>query len=792
MATTDLVASAIREEYNSKNPKQISCTLCQQRKVKCDKQEPCANCTKARVHCVYRAPAPPRRRKKRTEADLIARLKQMEDQLRTYGAKIEYADTETADGGFGDQEMEGLEQGSIPQIKGGQFTSPDLSPPMKEKEEETAVEGKPVETGRLVEEGSKSRFLENNTWISLSNEFQNPRDVLQGSSGDEDEKSDRSEEDERDEKDGQNGKDDTPRKRLTSIGNNLLFGSKPRNISLSSLHPSPVHIYFLWQTFLENINPLIKILHTPTMQKTILEATADIQKVGRANEALLFAIYALSVVSLKTEVCERTLGDSKRNLLAKFHYAAEQAFFAASLLRTSDMVVLQAFTLYLLSVRKVCDPHVYWTLNGIALRIGQRIGLHRDGAEMGISPFAVEMRRRLWWEILFCDVQAAEASGVGASILANFSNTKPPLNVNDSDLYPEMKEPPAEHDRPTDMIFMIFRCTVGQFIRNYASPSSGFNGSWHKLTSPEIPLADKDRAIDDLERKMDSMLLKHYDPSIPIHFMTSGMAKAVICKMRLMAHRPQQYSDKGALLTQSEKDLLFDNSIKIIEYSNLSYTSPATVGYTWHVDVHFQWYAFIYMLNELRYRTTGDMADRAWRQVCNAFDNRPEMLTETKKALHVAIGNLALKTWEARQAEYIRQMKGHRRMSPPPFVQTLYTQRVGSSSSSNSQTEADMTQRKADTVTRNNVPDTYMKEDRHFYYPQTTAAPPSETHWSTSNTDAAAAATAMKMGNRNNPQLESIIAHAPVSLPHGFLDPALSPVNWEQWDELLQNFEFVG
>lgn len=67
-----------------------SCVLCQQRKVKCDRQKPCANCIKARAECVPSAPTVPRRRRRKfSEQDLAARLRRYEHLLKKHGVKIE-------------------------------------------------------------------------------------------------------------------------------------------------------------------------------------------------------------------------------------------------------------------------------------------------------------------------------------------------------------------------------------------------------------------------------------------------------------------------------------------------------------------------------------------------------------------------------------------------------------------------------------------------------------------------------------------------------------------------------
>lgn len=67
-----------------------SCVLCQQRKVKCDRQKPCSNCIKARAECVPSAPTVPRRRRRKlSEQDLAARLRRYEHLLKKHGVKVE-------------------------------------------------------------------------------------------------------------------------------------------------------------------------------------------------------------------------------------------------------------------------------------------------------------------------------------------------------------------------------------------------------------------------------------------------------------------------------------------------------------------------------------------------------------------------------------------------------------------------------------------------------------------------------------------------------------------------------
>lgn len=89
-ATTPGVASA----------KVFACIVCTQKKIKCDKQEPCSACKKAGTECVFRTPAPPRRRKRKLpEADLHARLQRYEEALKGLGVDIETIDGDSINPG---------------------------------------------------------------------------------------------------------------------------------------------------------------------------------------------------------------------------------------------------------------------------------------------------------------------------------------------------------------------------------------------------------------------------------------------------------------------------------------------------------------------------------------------------------------------------------------------------------------------------------------------------------------------------------------------------------------------
>jgi len=98
--------------------------------------------------------------------------------------------------------------------------------------------------------------------------------------------------------------------------------------------------------------------------------------------------------------------------------------------------------------------------------MAQRISLHRDGSLLGLSPFDIEIRSRIWWCLLFLDGQTSEFCGAGLSIFPPF-DAKPPLNINETDLSPGTSVLPATYDSPTEMTLSCPKYETEQFFKDW-------------------------------------------------------------------------------------------------------------------------------------------------------------------------------------------------------------------------------------------------------------------------------------------------------------------------------------
>ncbi|KAG9736285.1 hypothetical protein KCU73_g10286, partial [Aureobasidium melanogenum] len=122
-----------------------------------------------------------------------------------------------------------------------------------------------------------------------------------------------------------------------------------------------------------------------------------------------------------------------------------------------------------MAARQHSTPQSLWMVIGVAVRLAHRLGIHREKNLQGMTVFAAEMNRRLWWQLhllnrhyvnLCEDIDSSDP----AHIL--IFDTKRPLNLNEADLHPDMTTMPPEREGVTDMVFCSIRYEIGSFVRN--------------------------------------------------------------------------------------------------------------------------------------------------------------------------------------------------------------------------------------------------------------------------------------------------------------------------------------
>lgn len=129
----------------------------------------------------------------------------------------------------------------------------------------------------------------------------------------------------------------------------LFFGAANDSDPPSNLHPKSSHMIKLWQIYVENVDPVLKVTNTPCLQGQVVDAIGDLESLLPSFEALLFAVYCVALSSLSPENCHAAFGSLKRDLLRQYQSACRHALSRCGVLQTRSRECLTAFFLYLVS-----------------------------------------------------------------------------------------------------------------------------------------------------------------------------------------------------------------------------------------------------------------------------------------------------------------------------------------------------------------------------------------------------------------------------------------------------------
>ncbi|PTB65732.1 hypothetical protein BBK36DRAFT_1120000, partial [Trichoderma citrinoviride] len=116
---------------------------------------------------------------------------------------------------------------------------------------------------------------------------------------------------------------------------------------LKRLHPSAAKVSFIWQTYLDVIDPLVKVFHIPSVQRYIMSTIEGREAVDPCTNCVVFAIYYATAISLSAAECRHELEEERPVLLQRYREGLELSLDAADLSTSQDIIVLQAFVLYL-------------------------------------------------------------------------------------------------------------------------------------------------------------------------------------------------------------------------------------------------------------------------------------------------------------------------------------------------------------------------------------------------------------------------------------------------------------
>lgn len=142
--------------------------------------------------------------------------------------------------------------------------------------------------------------------------------------------------------------DNTPATLTPDNNAELVLGTDtPASTSAEDLWPQAGHIFRLWQIYLDRVNPLTKIIHVPTLQRSVVDAASGPSRIPDHTEALLFSIWLMAAVAMTPEECQDLLGCSRDTALHRFSNGVRMTLTRLNFLSSHNFTVLQALVIYL-------------------------------------------------------------------------------------------------------------------------------------------------------------------------------------------------------------------------------------------------------------------------------------------------------------------------------------------------------------------------------------------------------------------------------------------------------------
>ncbi|KAH6885837.1 hypothetical protein B0T10DRAFT_85386 [Thelonectria olida] len=613
--------------------KVLSCSSCRHRKIKCDKAQPlCTQCSRFGFECVYPSRKPTRRAPRPRQTELMDRISRLENIVgQADPAKLRQLE----------QELKSINS--------------NVDVPSKQ---ETTTATTATTTQEPETQGSPSqpvpRYLSGEFWGHLCAEVEGIRQALDQPSDDDDDD---------DDDDGTSPESiEAANSFMPSGPSGFLFGNPDYQEREPLIHPPPDMMARLWAIYLRNVDPLMKVLHRPTITKALQNYTEPpIRRPFEAStNAVIFAIYFCAVTSLTPEDCLRRLGESYDVVTRRYRNGIEQALAEADYLNSNELETLQALALYTSMIRCYSHNRSSWALTALLIRLAQGQGLHRDGHGKRFTPFIAEMRRRLWYFCVVLDIRGSEDRGSDAILSYPGYNTIMPTPIDDDDFGPDSIGPLAPKESgPADNVILMCTAKCSSIFGHMAHPPDSAAEAAH-VTYTEKDLVTH---IRQLEEGFIHTAVPGHLPSM----YASEISRLVILKIWLNIQYP--FTENVApVRPRVSRETMLRTALSVMELRYRMTQREWQMRFAWWTDTYVQWHPLAVALAELCVQTEGELVDRAWEVVDQNFPKSRENIADyAQGALWRPIKKL-LKKAKAARAE---ALMGKLSINETPINETL-------------------------------------------------------------------------------------------------------------------------
>lgn len=181
----------------------------------------------------------------------------------------------------------------------------------------------------------------------------------------------------------------------------------------------------LYQAFKLRVHPVVPIIHLPTLESLILEFWNDFPFTMHGDTlALLLAVTYCGLISLGDD----QYPDLSDSLYSSYEKLIQSYDFPTDFSK-STLPRLQSYVLVGTCRASQTEPIASFGFLPSTVRIAQALKLHIESKSE--NPIDLEIRRRLWWHLIYLDVEASLPSGLPNLIHSDDYTTEMPSEIRD-------------------------------------------------------------------------------------------------------------------------------------------------------------------------------------------------------------------------------------------------------------------------------------------------------------------------------------------------------------------------
>ena len=316
-------------------------------------------------------------------------------------------------------------------------------------------------------------------------------------------------------------------------------------------------------------------------------------------------------MSLNSPDYEAVLDESKDTFMRRMRTATEYYLTKSNYLESNTLPPLQAFIIYITTIRTMSPGQKPWTLFALAVRLARGMGLHSFRSVNVFPPLERELRIRVWHVLRVIDFRTAQDRGVDALISHDSFDTPLPRNFNDTDLNDQQTSYPSEQIGFSDISFGLVEfaaMTVMHQLYRISPDSQSSDQIWIQRLA----------LVKEYHDQQYESFGKYCWEQIPVQWMLKYTIDVTVAFAHLLAVRPMRGMDASMKPPDITPEKILDIAVTSLKSEQLFHTAEIARGFRWFFWVH--WNTLAVALSEICATPTLLRDEDVWETICKAYE----------------------------------------------------------------------------------------------------------------------------------------------------------------------------